>query len=56
MKAKELDCVELKDGRFGCLIYQYKNGDFQMELDGKPEIEDFIDITPDQIKRITYNA
>ena len=55
MKAKELDCVELKNGRKGCLLHEFPNGDFLMEPYESPEIEDQIEISKEDIKRIIYD-
>ena len=47
MKPKELDCVELKNGEF-------PNGDFLMEPYESPAVENQIEISKDDIKKIIY--
>jgi len=54
MKPKELDCVELKNGKKGCLLHEFPNGDFLMEPYESPAVEDQIEISRDEIKKIIY--
>lgn len=56
LKPKELDCVELKDGRKGCLLIEFDDGNFLMEPHGKPDIEDQVVILRKDIKKIIYVA
>lgn len=56
IKPKELDCVELKNGQKGCLLHEFPNGDFLMEPYESPAIEDQIEISKDDIKKIIYVA
>ena len=56
MIPKELDCVELRNGQQGCLLHEFPNGDFLMEPYESPAIEDQIEISKDDIKKIIYVA
>ncbi|WP_317302651.1 hypothetical protein [Acidaminococcus timonensis] len=56
MKAKELDCIKLKDGREGCIMMEFPDGAYLVEIDGLPDIGDNIIVHPDEIEKITYVA
>ncbi len=56
LKPKELDCVELKDGRKGCLLIEFDDGNFLMEPHESPAIEDQVVISRKDIKKIIYVA